>query len=138
MAAFAYIEPESQLTRQTQAVRLLTVGIQDAEHRELAGFLREPECALFRANSRRDALPLARTISPDVVIGEQSLPDGTWQDLLGDLQILSRPPVLIVCSLQADDRLWAEVLNIGGYDLLMKPFRPVEVVRVVKMAAGRR
>jgi DNA-binding response OmpR family regulator len=43
--------------------------------------------------------------------------------------------MLIVCSLLADDRLWAEVLNIGGYDVLMKPFLPIEVTRVVRMAA---
>ena len=78
---------------------------------------------------------MVRSWRPNVVICEQNLPDGTWQDLLGDLQSLSRPPMLIVCSLLADDRLWAEVLNIGGYDVLMKPFQAIEVARVVRMAA---
>jgi hypothetical protein len=30
--------------------------------------------------------------------------------------------------------LWAEVLNLGGYDLLMKPFEEAEVYRVVGLA----
>ncbi len=46
-------------------------------------------------------------------------------------------PPLIVSSCLADDRLWVEVLDLGGYDLLMKPFTPVEVMRVVEMAARR-
>jgi FixJ family two-component response regulator len=34
----------------------------------------------------------------------------------------------------ADDRLWAEVLNMGGYDLLMKPFDEREVLHAASMA----
>lgn len=30
----------------------------------------------------------------------------------------------------ADERLWAEVLNLGGYDVLPTPFEPDEVTRV--------
>jgi DNA-binding response OmpR family regulator len=138
MFASACVEAGPQLARRSEPVRLLTVGIEDSEHDELSEFLREPECRLYRADARLDALRQLRTISPDVVICEQHLQDGTWKDVLADLQSYSRPPMLIVCSLLADDRLWAEVLNIGGYDVLMKPFRLVEVVRVVDMAADRR
>jgi FixJ family two-component response regulator len=37
-------------------------------------------------------------------------------------------------SRHADERLWAEVLNLGGYDLLAKPLEGDEVSRVVEMA----
>ena len=47
---------------------------------------------------------------------------------------MSIPPQLIVADRLADDALWAEVLNLGGYDLLMTPFEPEEVLRVVSMA----
>ncbi len=38
----------------------------------------------------------------------------------------------------ADGRMWADVLNLGGYDLLMKPLDPVETLRVLGMAAPHR
>jgi FixJ family two-component response regulator len=41
---------------------------------------------------------------------------------------------VIVTSRLADDCLWAEVLNLGSYDLLMKPFDGEETVRVLAMA----
>jgi hypothetical protein len=41
---------------------------------------------------------------------------------------------MIVTSRLADERLWAEVLNLGGYHLLAKPFDASEVVRVVGTA----
>jgi DNA-binding response OmpR family regulator len=135
MSPSTCIEIQPQLALRPAPLCLLTVGVGETDHSELVRFLKEPECSLYRASARRDALPKVVGFCPDVVICEQSLPDGTWQDLLGDLQCFSRAPMLIVCSLLADDRLWAEVLNIGGYDVLMKPFLPIEVTRVVRMAA---
>ena len=56
--------------------------------------------------------------------------------MLRDLRRLAQPPQLIVTSRTADDYLWAEVLNIGGYDVLPQPLERDEVERVV--AAARR
>lgn len=72
-------------------------------------------------------------ISP-VVLSDSELPDGPWQAILTSLGKFSNPPRLIVCSVTADDRLWAEVLNMGAYDLLAKPFDRGEVTRVVELA----
>ena len=71
-----------------------------------------------------------------VVIAESRLPDGDWKNVLLELDRLPSPPNLIVASRTADDRLWAEVLNIGGYDVLAQPFEAEELRRVVA-AAGR-
>lgn len=96
------------------------------------------DCRLHRATGRREALSVLRKFRPWVVVCDQVLADGDWRDLLRDLQSEQQmPPPLIVSSHAADDRLWAEVLNLGGYDLLTKPFAPTEVSRVVKMAAHR-
>jgi hypothetical protein len=43
-------------------------------------------------------------------------------------------PRLIVFSRNADDRLWAEVLNLGGFDLLATPFREEEFVFAIGSA----
>lgn len=69
-----------------------------------------------------------------VVLCERTLPDGRWKELLGALGKLPHPPLLIVWSRQADSSLWAEVLNLGGFDVLAAPFRVAEVVHVVGMA----
>ena len=42
--------------------------------------------------------------------------------------------VLVVTSRIADEWLWAEVLNLGGYDVLAQPFDREEVTRVVRSA----
>lgn len=62
------------------------------------------------------------------------MPDSSWKSLLAALDQLPDRPLLVVTSRLADEHLWAEVLNLGGYDVLMKPFDPQEVVRVISLA----
>ena len=49
----------------------------------------------------------------------------------------ARPPLQIVTSRLANDRLWAEALNLGAYDVLARPFDAAEVLRSVGMAWRR-
>lgn len=76
----------------------------------------------------------ARSNPPRVIVCERDLPDGTWKDVLEIAASVVHPPPVIVTSRLADDYLWAEVLNLGGYDLLAKPFDPREVARTLKLA----
>ena len=47
---------------------------------------------------------------------------------------MANPPSLIVASRLADDRLWADALTLGAFDVLAKPFERMEVVRSVSSA----
>ena len=69
-----------------------------------------------------------------IAISERDLQPGSWRDLLEHMVRMPRSPLLIVTSRLADDRLWAEVLNLGGFDVLAKPFDAIEVTRVVESA----
>jgi DNA-binding response OmpR family regulator len=71
-----------------------------------------------------------------VVIAERALPLGDWKDLFTALQLLPHRPLLVVTSRLADEHLWAEVLNLGGHDVLAKPFQMAEVQRALE-SAGR-
>ena len=68
------------------------------------------------------------------VIAETEVPDWHWTTVLHDLRRLERPPHLIITSRHADDRLWAEALNVGAYDVLAQPLDRVEVERAVESA----
>ena len=81
-----------------------------------------------------DAAQQLATQTPSVIICERDLPDGNWKDLLQQTHAVAHAPLLLVVSRHADENLWAEVLNLGGYDVLLKPFDRAEVIRVVGMA----
>jgi len=54
--------------------------------------------------------------------------------MLDAIHRLRDQPELIVTSRLADDRLWAEALNLGAYDVLAKPFNRDEVLRSLSLA----
>jgi hypothetical protein len=69
-----------------------------------------------------------------IAICERDLPDGTWRDILDSVRMAPRQSLLIVASKLADDYLWAEVLNLGGFDVLARPFCDREVQHVLETA----
>jgi DNA-binding response OmpR family regulator len=54
--------------------------------------------------------------------------------VLDQVTILPDPPSFIVTSRLADERLWAEALNFGAFDVLAKPFDRAEALRVIGAA----
>ena len=57
-----------------------------------------------------------------------------WIQALEAINALPGSPSFILASRTGDEQLWAEVLTRGGYDLLLKPFDAVEVLRVIRSA----
>jgi DNA-binding response OmpR family regulator len=92
---------------------------------------------LFQAGSCAEAISFLKAHPIPVVICEQNLSDATWRDLLAYVVSLPKAPHLIVASRCADDRLWAEALNLGAHDVLAMPFRAAEVSHSVSLAWRR-
>jgi len=69
-----------------------------------------------------------------VVITDAYLSDCGWKAVLETADRMEGQPSVIVSSRLADDRLWAEVLNLGGFDVLVMPFEQGEVLRCVVLA----
>lgn len=116
------------------AVTLLAVSCSDGDRACLADISRRASWKILSARACREAVDMLRAYRVPVVIAERQLPDGSWKDLLEWMGRLDTPPLLIVASQHADDSLWDEVLNQGGYDVLRTPFDTSEVVRVIRSA----
>ena len=69
-----------------------------------------------------------------VVITDSCLSDCGWKAVLETADRMEGQPSVIVSSRLADDRLWAEVLNLGGFDVLVMPFERADVLRCVALA----
>ncbi len=115
-------------------VTVVSISPMESDHVFLEHVFAHSHWSVMGLRSRRQALGWLRRKPAPVVLCEESLPDGGWREVLADLNQLPDSPVLIVTSRLADDALWAEVLNVGAYDLLMKPFDVTEVFRVVSLA----
>ena len=89
---------------------------------------------LFEARDRRRAMECLDRNPVQVVIAESDLPHWNWKRVLNDLRNRNKPPQLVVTSRQADETLWSEVLNVGGYDVMAQPLDSHEVERVISSA----
>ena len=113
---------------------ILSVSGQEEDHAVLAQILRHGPRRLLDARNCREAYECLARENPTIVICESRLPDGTWLDVLHRTVCCAAPPAVIVTSRAADDSLWAEVLNLGGCDVLAKPFDAKEVLWAAAMA----
>ncbi len=101
----------------------------------LRGILRFQEWRVQVVQNLRVLTAAVKACSCCVVITDTRLPDGhSWKDALDTMEELWNRPQLIVADRLANEALWAEVLNLGAYDLLVTPFEPAEVQRVVTLA----
>jgi len=118
----------------TGALAVLSVSPIEEDHLSLQAIIRHSTWRLFQARDLATASALLQQYEIPVVLLEQDLLPGRWTEVLEHVKSLPKAPSLIVASRLADDRLWAEALNLGAWDVLTKPFDRREVFRSVKSA----
>lgn len=103
----------------------------EEDRRELERILAPCRWALIWVRTAPEAVEAVLQTDAPIVISDDSLTEGEWRQLWSQLAANVRPPMFILASRVADDGLWAELLNLGGYNLLSMPFYPEEVIRTV-------
>ncbi len=115
-------------------VSALLVGAYEWDRQLVQEIFNESGWKLYEAQDRHRALRCLDRYPIDVVIAETNVPEWSWKHVLRDLQDRQQPTQLIVTSRHADDRLWAEALNLGAFDVLAQPFDRKEVQCAVESA----
>jgi DNA-binding response OmpR family regulator len=82
----------------------------------------------------QQALAFLRQNPIPLIISWSETPDGNWKDLLRQLTVLTKPPLLTVSYQPTGRYFWSEVMSLGGYDVLVKPFGASDVFRMVSLA----
>jgi DNA-binding NtrC family response regulator len=128
------LTPTTFATSPPDILTVLSVSPLDADHLSLQTLIGDSTCILYKARELASALVLLQQHDIAVVLCERDLLPGSYIDVLEHINALRNAPSLIVASRLADDRLWAEALNLGAWDVLAKPFDRNELVRSVKSA----
>jgi CheY-like chemotaxis protein len=116
-------------------VSLLSVSPVPADHDELRQALQPGEWTICKAHTLSTALAIFVKKRFPVVVCESDLGQDSWREMLTQIAAVgSSPPFFIVTSRLADERLWVEGLNVGAYDVLVKPFDVAELKRVLDAA----
>ena len=114
----------------------ILLAADDVVHGALGEILRRFDWQWRHVKTCRAAIAIAIRDTPPIVFCDAQLPDGRWTTILDALADQPTAPNVIVTSRVADEQLWAEVLNLGGSDVLVQPFDPEEVFRVISLVAN--
>lgn len=117
----------------TEPASLLLVGPERDEKTFLKSVLGS-SCLIMECTTRAKAVLTVRVKHVAVVICNRDQARAPWRELLEELKGLPDPPLVIVASRLADERLWAEALNLGAWDVVAKPFDGLEMARVLTSA----
>lgn len=112
---------------------VLLISPDEEDHDLLREILTARDFTLYRAHTPEEAQAILRDKPVAAIVADSR----GWKDLLEQMWSMEFPLLLIVADRLADERLWAEVLNLGGYDLLTKPFDAKEVLTVLSLACRR-
>jgi len=128
------VRPREEAFQPERTVTVLAISPMEEDHLFLANIFSHTNWQLRTAHTWGDALAMLGRQRIPILVCERELLDATWKEVLAELPHLPERPILIVASRLADESFWAEVLNLGAYDVLMKPFDATEVFRVVSLA----
>ena len=118
--------------RSSERVSLLAVLTYPEDRDSLRGILSHSNWKLNIAKTYEEARAALERAEAGAVVSECRLPGGFgWRDILRLTEAIENAPPVIVTDSIADERLWAEVLNERGYDVLVKPFDRDEVFRII-------
>jgi DNA-binding NtrC family response regulator len=101
----------------------------------LASLLRHSNWNIQTASGFEDAAGRLQTAVPPVVVAPYRSNSALgWINLLERLMECRPAPRLILTDPHMNESIWAEALNLGAYDVLVQPFDPCEVFRVLTAA----
>ena len=102
----------------------------------LRRYLERAGLSVLTTGTGAEAIRLLTSAPPDLVLLDLGLPDVDGTDVLREIQLAGRPPVLVLTARSTvDDRIHG--LQLGADDYVTKPFSPAEVVLRVQAVLHR-
>ena len=102
----------------------------------LRRYLERAGLSVLTTGTGAEAIRLLTSAPPDLVLLDLGLPDVDGTDVLREIQLAGRPPVLVLTARSTvDDRIHG--LQLGADDYVTKPFSPAEVVLRVQTVLHR-
>lgn len=114
-------------------ITLLIVTSRAEDMPELLGLLRETPWELTSVPQEEAAAALKAAPVP-ILLFDRDLAGPSWRETIKRLIHSRRNACIVLLSNVADQYLWEEVVQQGGFDLLTRPFRKEQVLSALVFA----
>lgn len=115
-------------------VQVLLVSARAEDRRNLQAILKGTPWDMVEVGDRAGAVEALQRSAFPIVLYDRDLAGGAWQDGLQMLLAACGRACVILLSSVADEYLWNEVVQGGGFDVLTRPFRKEQVVATLDFA----
>jgi two-component system KDP operon response regulator KdpE len=95
-----------------------------------------PEAKIVSASSGNKGIDMVQTESPDVIILDLGLPDINGFDVIKQVRLFSRVPILVLTA-RIEEPDVIKALSMGADEYVTKPFKQLELVARVKALVRR-
>jgi DNA-binding NtrC family response regulator len=112
------------------------VFVPQEDHVAVAHILNRDFKPLFAA-SLAEVLSILEQRAVPVLLCEKNTAGVDWKEVLEAVRAFPRPPHVVVVSKHADNHLFVEVGNLGGYNVIRTPYYESvkEMIRIVRLGA---
>ena len=117
--------------------RVLVVDDEENIRLVVRTLLRKNGYEVAVAESGEAALGMLDSFGPDVILTDVRMPKMGGLDLLATLRAKQHPATVIVMSAYGNVDMALEAMKAGAYDYISKPFKPEEVLLVLRKAEER-
>jgi CheY-like chemotaxis protein len=124
---------ESCLVPDTR-VRILIVSMSLDDRLVLEALGRQYAWELRFTSSPRESFNLAAQSHFDLILCDRSQYGYPWREVMERLASISRRSCILLVSPVSDDYLWGNVLQHGGYDVLIRPLHEKAVLHSIDAA----
>src|ERR1019366_5635381 len=117
--------------------RVLVVDDEENIRLVVRTLLRKSGYEVQVADSGEAALGMLDSFGPDVILTDVRMPKMGGLDLLATLKAKQHPATVIVMSAYGNVDMALDAMKGGAYDYISKPFKPEEVILVLRKAEER-
>ncbi|MDE3194749.1 MAG: response regulator [Acidobacteriota bacterium] len=117
-----------------QRIRVLVVMPNPADRTAFTGIAAHAHWDVRMASSCDSAGEMLKHHPADVIVCDRDVKPSGWREALETLAARSPQSRFILSTPATDDRLWLEVIERGGYDVVTTPLHQDRVIRAINHA----
>lgn len=115
-------------------ISILLTSAQRDDARNLQTVLDGTLWSVIEAENRTEAVRRLKEKEVSIVLCDRDFGDAPWQQTMQELIAARRGVCVILLSGVADQYLWDEVVRLGGFDVLTRPFQREQVISLLMFA----
>jgi response regulator RpfG family c-di-GMP phosphodiesterase len=128
------VERVCGVSTNASSITLLAVSQDRACQERLKNLAELYDWNLYLCPTCESAAALPDTVRIPIVLFDRDGLDMNWRDAFRLFLAADRSRCVVLCSPFDDNHLWQEVIRLGGYDIVRKPFREEQIVRTIQFA----